>query len=164
LIAEVLVADPRFRQSLPRHFGEGGVNRDKRQALATLASTLGRSPHVSDALSRVTGRLFSNLESLPNGGFGSIENSKSLRGDTWVGLADGVFGRVEVKRDSAFLHLPGTSLGADRFMAPTFRFLLRTPAFRPRDLPLDTTTNEKLKFVRGLILGGYLVRRSKPPR
>jgi ribosomal protein L16 Arg81 hydroxylase len=164
LIAEVLIADPRFRKALPRYFGAGPVRRDKRQAIATLASTLARSPHLSDALSRVTGRLFSNLESLPNGGFGSIETSKSLRADTWVGLADGVFGRVEAKRDSAVLHLPGTSLCADRFMAATFRFLLRTSAFRARDLPLDTTPSEKLKFVRRLILGGYLVRRPRPTR
>jgi hypothetical protein len=162
LIAEVLVADPQFRKTLPRHFGVGPVGNDKRQALATLVSNLAHSPHVDDALSLVTGRLFSNLETLPNGGLRGVENSGSLRADTWVGLADGVFGRVEVKKNSAFLHLPGASFGADRFMAPTFRFLLKQSAFRARDLPLKTTLNEKLKFVRALLIDGYLVRRPKP--
>ena len=83
-------------------------------------------------------------------------------GHSWVGLADGVFGRVEVKGDSAVLHLPGTSLRAARVMAPAFRFLLRTSAFRARDLPVDAAPGEKLKFVRRLVLSGCLVRRPKP--
>lgn len=163
LFSEILEADPRFRKALPRHFVAGRtLGRGKRLTIANLASALATSAHANDALSRVTGRLLTNLDSLPNGGFGRIEDSKSLRADTWVGLADGVFGRVEVKRDSAVLHLPGTSLGADRVMAPAFRFLLRTSAFRARDLPVDTSRSKKLRFVRGLVLGGYVVRRPKP--
>lgn len=163
LLGEMLVSDPRFRQALPRHFGIGGAaGTGNRRALAARASALANSPQLGAALSRVTGRLLTNLDSLPNGGFHRVEDSKSLRASTWVGLADGVFGRIEVKRDSALLHLPGTSLSAPRFMAPAFRFLLKAPAFRASDLPVDAVPREKLEFVRGLVSSGFLVRRPKP--
>jgi ribosomal protein L16 Arg81 hydroxylase len=162
LFSEILSTDPRFREALPRHFIAGALGDGKRRTVATLASALATSEHLGEAFSQVSRRLFANLEAMPNGGLDRVEDYKSLRSDSWVGLADGVFGRVEVSRDRAILHLPGDSLQADRIMAATFRFLLKTSVFRPRDLPVDTVPREKLKFVRGLVLGGYVVRRPRP--
>ena len=163
LIAEVLSSDPRFRQSLPRHFtAKSGIGRSRRRKFASVVSGIATSPQVSSALSRVTGRLLSNLEALPNGGFAGIEDLMSLRANSWVGLADGVFGRVEARRDAAVLHLPGLSLSAGLSMAPTFRYLLKCSTFRPQDLPIDSRPAEKLKFVRELMLAGYVIRKLKP--
>jgi bifunctional lysine-specific demethylase and histidyl-hydroxylase MINA len=165
LIAEVLSSDPRFRESLPRYFtAKYGVRRSERQELASLVSGIATSPQVPSALSRVTGRLLSNLEALPNGGFACIEDSMSLRPNAWVGLADGVFGRVEARRDAAVLHLPGMSLSASPGMAPSFRYLLKCSTFRPQDLPIKSRPAEKLKFIRELMLAGYVIRKRKPNR
>jgi hypothetical protein len=37
--------------------------------------------------------------------------------------------------------------------------LLRTPVFRPSDLPVKADACEKVEFLRALVLGGYLVPR-----
>jgi hypothetical protein len=45
-------------------------------------------------------------------------------------------------------------------MASTFRFLLKRGEFRPRDLPVKSSAEEKVKFVQQLLIGGYLVPKS----
>lgn len=163
LFAEILSIDSRFHETLPQKFLDGSVTESgKRSTLAKLATSLTKGPYMNEARSRVTRRLLANLEPLPNGGFSCIEQSTALKSDTWLGLADGVFGRVDVEPEAAILHLPGASFRADRTMARAFRFLMRTPAFRARDLPVEVEVSEKLKFLQGLVLGGYLVPRSKP--
>jgi CRISPR/Cas system-associated protein endoribonuclease Cas2 len=71
-----------------------------------------------------------------------------------------MFGWVEDMDDGVILHLPGTSLKAGKNMASTFRFLLKRGEFRPRDLPVKSSAEEKVKFVQQLLIGGYLVPKS----
>jgi len=162
LFSELLTMDSRFRETLPLNFlnGEAGAPR-KRQALERLSAALTASPYWNEALSRATRRMWTNLESLPNGGFRSIEYAAALKLNSRLRLADGVFGRVEVEEDAAILHLPGASFRAGLNMEKSFRFVLQTPTFRPRDLPIEADSKEKLEFMRKLVLGGYFVQTSR---
>jgi hypothetical protein len=161
LIVEILSSDPRFRETLPRYFNSRSrISRLQLDEFASVVSHMTKSSALPSALSQVTLKLLSNLESLPNGGFGSIDKVAALNEDSLVGLGEGMFGWVEDMDDGVILHLPGTSLKAGKNMASTFRFLLKRGEFRPRDLPVKSSAEEKVKFVQQLLIGGYLVPKS----
>lgn len=161
LIAEILSSDPRFRKTLPRHFNSRSrIGRSQLEEFASVVSHMTKSPALPSALSQVTMKLLGNLESLPNGGFGSIDKVPALTEDSLVGLSEGVFGWVENADDGVILHFPGASLKAGKNMASTFRFLLKRGEFRPRDLPVKSSAEEKVKFVQQLMLGGFLAPKS----
>jgi bifunctional lysine-specific demethylase and histidyl-hydroxylase MINA len=161
LLAEVMAMEPRLRETLPRNYVDPDSPMPRRRAaLARVVKTLARSACSKKALAGITGQLLENLEVPPNGGFPCIEEPAALRGDSWLSLQEGVFGRVEIVPKAALLHLPGASFEADRTMAEAFRFLLQTPSFRVRDLPVKARLSEKLKFLQRLVTGGYLVPRS----
>jgi ribosomal protein L16 Arg81 hydroxylase len=158
LIAVILSSDSRFRETLPRYFNSRSrISRLHLEEFASVVSHMTKSPALPSALSQVTLKLFSNLESLPNGGFGSIDRVAALNEDTLVSLGEGVFGWVEDVDDAVILHFPGASLKAGKNMASTFRFLLKRGEFRPRELPVKSSAEEKVKFVQQLMISGYLV-------
>jgi hypothetical protein len=164
LFSEILANDPRFRRGLPvGFFHSGSVGRRARELLAKQANALSKSPAIGEAITHVAARLLANLDLMPNGGLARIKETASLTGDTWVGLADGVFGHVSLTRDAARLHLPGASFTAHRHMAPTFRYLFKQRVFRVRDLPVTASTREKVKFIQALARSGYIVRLSGRP-
>jgi hypothetical protein len=159
LFAEVMANDARFRRALPVGFlAAAGSGRGRRRAMTRLTSALVTSPAMKEAVGKIAGQLLANLDLLPNNGFGHVEESASIAGDTCVCLGEGVLGRVELTRDAAVLHLPGATFRADRRMGSAFRYILRTRPFRARDLPVDAPGREKLRFVRDLVSAGYLVR------
>jgi len=160
VLSEILSRDEGFRESLPLHFLSDAASADgtcKTEALARLGGMVTNTSHLGDALSKATERLFASLNSLPNGGFDSIRFAESLKPETRLSRAVGVFGRVEMLGNSAILHLPGSSFRGGHEMEPTFRTLLTAPVIRPRDLPIAVSADEKLKFMRGLVLSGYFV-------
>jgi bifunctional lysine-specific demethylase and histidyl-hydroxylase MINA len=163
LFTEVLANDARFRRALPVGFlRNGGPGLSGRRALAHLAGSMASSPAVNDALATVAGRLVANLDPLPNDGFRRIEESASIGSGTWVELGHGTLARVEVTRETAVLHLPGARFSAHRRMARAFRYMLRSRPFRARDLPVHAPPRAKLRLVRELVCGGYLIRHAPP--
>jgi bifunctional lysine-specific demethylase and histidyl-hydroxylase MINA len=158
LLSEMMVNDERFRRDLPSGLADRSkLGVDDRHALAELANALADGRGMRRALRKMAARLLANLDPLPNDGFRHVDDLASIQPDTWLALAPGAFGRVEIVGSRAILHLPGTALRAERLMAPAFRYLLRNRGVRARDLPLAVSLDQKLKFVRELVQGGHLV-------
>lgn len=163
LFAEILQMDSQFRMTLPLGFCKEGLSDTNiQEQFIKMVDAITNSVHLRQAASQVKNKIFSNLEPLPGAGFTSLNQARVLKADSWVRLTDGVFGRVETGEVTTILHLPGACFGGGLNMDKSFRFMLRTPVFRPRDLPVKAPVIEKMSFVRNLVLSGYLELAANP--
>ncbi|WP_324658107.1 cupin domain-containing protein [Burkholderia thailandensis] len=162
LLIEAMSDNPAFRRNLPvcPPFGKR-IGDEARAELTRLTASLNNPRALRRALAAMSGRLLGNLDPLPNGGFAEVDGLHLIEPKTWLSLAPGTFGHVEVNGDEAILHLPGSALRAAREMAKAFYYLLRARRVRACDLPVSASEADKLTFVRKLVQMGFLVKASE---
>jgi len=162
LFGTILANDPQFQECLPRGFAaDGRFGGDA--AIRAKARALAKSELREAALATVRTLLLNNLDRLPAAGPSRAATHADLDGDTRFSLAEGVFGEVRETADQAILHVPGTSIATPPQMAATFRYLLSVKSFRARDLPIETSLEQKVNFLRGLALDSLIVPSRETP-
>ncbi|HEV7660274.1 MAG TPA: cupin domain-containing protein [Allosphingosinicella sp.] len=158
LFAIILAEDPALRESVPIGFAvEGLTGAEGLVAVKAKANALALSDSLGPAIAALRARLLSRSDRLPAAG-PPLGAAVEIDGGTWLRLADGIYGDVQGSASGVTLGLPGSTLSAGPEMLGAFRMLLTEPRFRPADLPIGAPLEEKLAFVKSLVLDGFLVR------
>lgn len=157
LVSRIMLAQPRFRGSLPvGSWTASGASPELasgyRERIDGLAGFGGL-----DALA--TGMLRSfieNLDTLPDDGFEQMHRLGSVTLDTVVARRPGSFARVLANGGGPELRFPGSGFGGPEVLAPVFRYLEASPRFAIRELPDLLSGDSKLEIARELIREGFL--------
>ncbi|WP_338927594.1 hypothetical protein IHE33_15065 (plasmid) [Mycetohabitans endofungorum] len=111
---------------------------------------------ISTAIGRASHRILEESALLPHGGLKQLVASRTLKPGSYLTLADGVWGCIELAEQSVILHLPGASFRVHHAGESMLRRILESRPFRPGDLPAPIEAEEKLAFVMQLLRAGFL--------
>jgi ribosomal protein L16 Arg81 hydroxylase len=156
-VEQAALRDPQLRKALPFGYATPGFDRTRaREAFSQLMARAIMSATFDDAFDHFVDELVSNRHPPMLGQLRQIRAIAQLDPTTRVAPRPHLLYRLELSEGSVLLSCHGNDLVMPAQAEPMLRFVLTTPTYTIRDIPVDLPDEAKLEFVEGLVRAGIL--------
>ena len=157
LVSRIMLAQPRFRESLPvGAWTATGASPELVEGFRERLQGLGDFAGLDSLAVSMLKNFIENLDTLPDDGFEQMHRLESVTLDSVVERRPGAFARVLTNGGNPELRFPGSGFGGPEVLAPVFRYLEASPRFVVRELPDFLSGASKIEITRELIREGFL--------
>jgi ribosomal protein L16 Arg81 hydroxylase len=156
-VEQAALRDSQLRKALPFGYATPGFDRTRaRETFSQLMARAIMSVSFDDAFDHFIDELVSNSHPPMLGQLRQIRAITQLDPTTRVAPRRHLLYRLELSEGSVLLSCYGNELVMPAQAEPMLRFVLTTPAYAIRDIPVDLPDEAKLEVVEGLVRAGIL--------
>jgi len=156
-VEQAALRDPQLRKALPFGYATPGFDRTRaRETFSQLMARAIMSVNFDDAFDHFVDEFVSNSHPPMLGQLRQMHAITKLNPATRVAPRPHLLYRLEPVEGSVVLSCHGNELVMPAQAEPMLQFVLTTPTYAIRDIPVDLPDEAKLEVVEGLVRAGIL--------